>query len=182
MNAAAFIVGPQDGAGAALSDLGRRLGFSPLQPYVSLRQSLKQADQTPLLFFLFAAVANVSSLKPVANALRFSNEQSLRFAPLIYFASELSEETIRGCIAMGFDDVIALPYANGDIGARLGRQMGETKTYYETSTYFGPDRRNRVGPQRSLGSDHGGGQFRRIEIVRSAQGINVLRDDFQVML
>jgi len=83
---------------------------------------------------------------------------------------------------MGFDDVIALPYASGDLGERIGRQVGRTQTYYETATYFGPDRRNRMGESRSLDSDRGGGQFRKIEIVRTDAGVDVLRDDFQVVL
>jgi MFS family permease len=63
----------------------------------------------------------------------------------------------------------------------VGRRI---MTYYETATYFGPDRRNRTGgPERSTGSDHGGGQFRRIEIVRNPDtGIDVISDDLQVVV
>jgi hypothetical protein len=84
---------------------------------------------------------------------------------------------------MGFDDIIALPYSAGDLSERILRQVGRTHTYYETATYFGPDRRNRTGHERSTDSDHGGGQFRRIEIVRNPEsGVAVLRDDFQVVV
>ena len=84
---------------------------------------------------------------------------------------------------MGFDDVIAMPYTGSDLSERIFRQVGRTHTYYETATYFGPDRRNRDGNPRSLDSDHGGGQFRRIEIVRTPKpASNVLRDDFQVVV
>ena len=87
-------------------------------------------------------------------------------------------------IAMGFDDVIALPIGGDDVSDRIARQIGRIQTYYETSTYFGPDRRNRTGgPERGSGSDHGGGQFRRIEIVRNPEtGIDVISDDMQVVL
>ena len=122
------------------------------------------------------------TLKPVADAIRFSSDLRLRFLPLIYFSPEPSVESIRACIQMGFDDVIALPYLSGDLSIRISRQVGNTHTYYETPTYFGPDRRNRMGENRSLGSDHGGGQFRRIEIVRTDTGVDVLQDDFQVVL
>ena len=99
------------------------------------------------------------------------------------FARDPDIETIKSCIKMGFDDVIALPFASGDIGDRIARQVGRIQTYYETSTYFGPDRRNRVGNSRSADSDHGGGQFRRIEIMRNPDtGIELLRDDFQVVV
>ena len=59
----------------------------------------------------------------------------------------------------------------------------EGDAFIDCPTYFGPDRRNRMGNSRSTDSDHGGGQFRRIEIVRNAlTGVDVLRDDFQVVV
>ena len=182
MNASAFVVGPRDGAGAALMDFARNLEFAPVQRYAGLAKAEKQADETPLMFFLCAAVADVRSLKPMADSIRFSLNPRLRYSPLIYFARDLSVEHTKLCIRMGFDDVIALPYS-GDIAERIHRQIGHIQTYYETSTYFGPDRRNRAGSPRPTASDHGGGEFRRIEIVRHADtGVDVLRDDFQVVV
>ena len=164
-------------------DLARALGFMPVQRYQGLARAEKQTDDTPLVFFLCAAVPDVGTLKPMADAIRFSPSLKLRFSPLIYFARDPAIDEIKACIKMGFDDVIALPYASGDIGDRIARQVGSIKTYYETSTYFGPDRRNRAGSKRSSGSDHGGGQFRRIEIRRNPDtGIDVLRDDFEVVV
>jgi hypothetical protein len=183
VNAAAFVVGPRDGAGAALSDLARSIGFAPVERYRGLAQAERQAETTPLVFFLCAGVTDVRTLKPMADAIRFSPSLKLRFSPLIYFARDLSLEGIKLCISMGFDDVIALPYASGDLRERVGRQVGQMQVYYETGTYFGPDRRNRVGEARPEGSDRGGGQFRRIEIRRTPErGTDVLRDDLQVVL
>jgi hypothetical protein len=183
MHAAAFVVGPRDGAGAALFDLARSIGFASVERYRGLARAEKQAETTPLVFFLCAGVTDVKTLKPMAEAIRFSPSLNLRFSPLIYFARDLSIEGIKLCISMGFDDVIALPYASGDLGERIRRQVGQTQIYYETATYFGPDRRNRTGEARSAGSDRGGGQFRRIEIRRTPErGTDVLRDDLQVVL
>ena len=177
------MVGPRDGAAAALMDLARALDFMPVQRYRGLARAERQTDETPLVFFLCAAVPDVRTLKPMADAIRFSPSLKLRFSPLIYFTRDPDLETIKSCIKMGFDDVIALPFASGDIGDRIARQVGRIQTYYETSTYFGPDRRNRVGNSRSADSDHGGGQFRRIEIMRNPDtGIELLRDDFQVVV
>jgi hypothetical protein len=184
LNASAFLVGARNGATASLLELARAIGFNPLERYSGLARVEEQLRRTPLVFFLCAEVANVAALKPIADAVRFSTNPDIRFLPLIYFARELSTEATKACIRMGFDDVIALPYTSGDLSERLFRQVGRTQVYYETATYFGPDRRNRTGgTQRSTGSDHGGGQFRRIEIVRNpATGIDVLRDDFQVVV
>ena len=183
LNASAFVVGPRDGASAALQDLAHALGFMPVERYAGLTRAEKQIKLTPLMFFLCAEVANVATLKPIADTIRFSLSPELRFSPLIYFSRQMSADTIKACIKMGFDDVIAMPYTGADLSERIFRQVGRTHTYYETATYFGPDRRNRVGNPRSPESDHGGGQFRRIEIVRNPDtGVNVLRDDFQVVV
>jgi PleD family two-component response regulator len=183
LNASVFVVGPRDGAGAALQDLARGLGFSPVERYSGLGAVEKQAHVTPLVFFFCAAVADIRTLKPMADAVRFSTSLKLRYSPLIYFTRDPSVETIKACIRMGFDDVIALPYAHGDLDERIRRQIGQTQTYFETATYFGPDRRNRTGNVRSTESDHGGGQFRRIEIIRRVEtGVDVLDDDSQFVV
>lgn len=120
----------------------------------------------------------------MADAIRFSPSLKLRFLPMIYFARDPSLETVKHCIGMGFDDVIALPFSGDDIADRIARQIGHIQTYYETATYFGPDRRNRLGGDpRSATSDHGGGQYRRMEIMRNPDtGVDVISDDLQVVL
>lgn len=183
LNASAFVVGPRDGATAALHELAHVIGFMPVERYSGVARAERQIRNTPLTFFLCAEVADVHQLKPTADAIRFSANADLRFSPLIYFTRQASTETIKLCIRFGFDDVIALPYSGGDLSERVFRQVGRPFTYYETATYFGPDRRNRAGSPRSSDSDHGGGQYRRIEIVRDAEsGVSVLHDDFQVVL
>ena len=183
MNASAFVVGARDGATAALQDLARAIGLMPVERYSGIGRAEKQARNTPLMYFFCAEVGDVQRLKPTADAIRFSPNPDLRFSPLIYFTRQASTETIKACIRLGFDDVIALPYTGGDLSERIFRQIGRPFTYYETANYFGPDRRNRTGNPRSADSDHGGGQFRRIEIVRNPDsGISVLRDDFQVVV
>jgi hypothetical protein len=165
-------------------DLARSVDFESVQRYQGLARAEKQAGKTPLIFFLCAPVKDVRTLKPMADAIRFSPSLKLRLMPLIYFAFEPSLDTVKHCISMGFDDVVALPIAGDDVTGRIGRQIGVIQTYYETATYFGPDRRNRDGgPQRSTESDHGGGQFRRIEIMRNPDtGVDVIRDDMQIVL
>lgn len=182
MHAAAFVVGSNEGASAVLAGMARGLGFDVVERYRSLRQAERQLAETPLAFFLCTAVARVAELRPMAEAIRFSESLKLRFSPLIYFPRDPSIEDTKACISMGFDDVIALPYAGADLGSRLARQVGKPFTYYETPTYFGPDRRNRNGNTRSADGDHGGG-YRRIEIVRNPlTGIELLSDDSQFVI
>ena len=178
MRAAAYVVGPLDGPGAALMDMARRLSFSAVLPYGGVAQAEQQVNRTPVCFFLFAAVPDVGTLRGVAEAIRFCPSRRVRFSPLIYFSESPSIDTITRCINMGFDDVITMPFTRARLIERIDRQIGQSHIYYETPGYFGPDRRDRVtGPSRAAESRIGG-QFRRLEIVRNLlTGVNVVRDD-----
>jgi len=175
MRACAYVVGPSDGPGAALTDLARGLGFPVVQPYAGLVAAETQAQQTPLLFFLFAASDDVGNLKPVADAIRFSPSRRIRFSPMVYFSESPLVEAIRTCVEMGFDDVLTLPFTHQRVATRLQRLVDHTQVYFETATYLGPDR----GAQQTHG--RAGGQYRRLEIIRSpARGVSVMRDEMQV--
>lgn len=181
MKAAAYVVGPLDGPGAALMDLARRLDFEAVMPYAGVAQAEHQVSRTPVCYFLFAAVPDVALLRGVAEAIRFCPSRRVRFSPLVYFSESPSIETITRCINMGFDDVITMPFTRARVAERIARQVGQSQIYYETPGYFGPDRRDRVtGPKRAAESRMGG-QFRRLEIVRNLlTGVNVLRDDLHM--
>lgn len=170
MKACAHIVGPQDGPGAALSDLARSLGFAVVQPYAGLGPAEAQAQQTPLMFFLFAAVEDVATLKATADSIRFANARRIRFSPLVYFSESPSVDAIRACVEMGFDDVITLPFTGSRVRDRLGRLIDRKLVFFESAHYFGPDRRSAAD----------GGASRRIEIIRSADvGVSVIRDEMR---
>ncbi|MBK8084849.1 MAG: hypothetical protein IPK28_14070 [Devosia sp.] len=172
MKACAYVVGPSDGAGEALRDMARSLGFAVVLPYSGLAAAETQAHQTPLLFFMFAAVDEVPSLKPVADSIRFSPSRRIRLSPLVYFAESPSLDQIRLCIDMGFDDVITLPFTPQRITGRLKRMVERPIVFHETSAYLGPERRSVSGDSRS--------QYRRLEIMRTATaGVSVLRDEMR---
>ena len=178
MKAAAYIVGPLDGPGAGLTAMAQRLEFGAVLPYAGIMAAEQQASQTPVCFFLFAAVPDVASLRSVAEAIRFSPSRRIRFSPLIYFSESPSIEAITACINMGFDDVITMPFTRTRVMERVRRQIGTNLTYYETAGYFGPDRRDRVTAPKRAAETRVGGQFRRLEIVRNLMtGVNVVRDD-----
>jgi hypothetical protein len=183
MKACAYIVGPENGPATALRDLARRIGFDSVHPYKSVAVAEQQTLVTPLIYFLFAAVTEPRKLKPVADAVRLAPSKRVRFSPMIYFSESPSLETIRACIGMGFDDVITLPFTLARIEERLERQVERTLVYYETDTYFGPDRRNRMEDEEVHSGRGSGGQYRRLEIMRSTNaGVNVLKDDLHVVL
>lgn len=183
MKACAYIVGPENGPAAALKEIARRIGFDSVRPYKSVAIAEQQTRLTPLVYFLFAAVEDPRQLKSIADAIRLSPSKRVRFSPMVYFSESPSLDTIRACIGMGFDDVITLPFTLARIEERLDRQVERTLVYYETDTYFGPDRRGRMEDEPVHSGRGSGGQYRRLEIMRSANaGVNVLKDDLHVVL
>lgn len=182
MRACAYVVGPEEGFSGALKDVARHLGFEAVQRYRDLPQAERQLLATPLVFFLFAATDDLRKIKPVTEAIRFSSNARLRFSPMIYFSDSASIETIRTCINLGFDDIITLPFTLKRLEERLDRQLDRPLVYYQTPTYFGPDRRGRLDPdegQHFRGTD---GEYRRFEITRGPGGVHVLKDEVHVMI
>lgn len=174
--ATAFIVGPRDGPGAALADLARLLGFASVLPYQDAAAAEQQAARTPLLFFFFAAVDETAALRPAAAAIRGFPGRRLRFSPLVYFPESPQPEAVRLCVQLGFDDVMTLPFSPERVQERLARQVNRPLAFFETPTYFGPDRRGEAHAGNT--ERRGGGRHRRFEIVRTpASGVSILRDD-----
>lgn len=183
MKACAFVVGPEDGQGAALRLLARQIGFDAAYPYRDIADAERQSASTPLIFFLFAAVDSLRRLQRVTEAIRRSDSRSVRFSPMIYFSETPSLDTIRACINMGFDDIITLPFTLNRVEERIERQIYRTVVYYETPSYFGPDRRNRLGHETGHSGRGTGGQHRRLELVRNpGTGITILRDDAEQVM
>jgi len=178
MRAFAFVIGPDNAPRAALLDVARGLGFTGVAPLLAMSQVEQQTQVTPLCYFLFAATEDLGSLRSVANAVRFSSMRRLRFSPLIYFAESPSAEAISACLNMGFDDIITMPFSRKRVLERVARQVGQNVVFYETATYFGPDRRGRAGAPLDGPDQRKGAPFRRLEIVRNpVNGVNVLRDE-----
>lgn len=183
MRAYAYIVEPANRPGDALADVARSVGFEGMAPFAGLSQAALQLAQTPICFFLFAATSNLSSYRQVADSIRFSANRRLRFSPMIYFTDAASTEDISTCINMGFDDIITMPFSRQRVVDRLARQIGTPLTYYETASYFGPDRRGRSQlPDRGADTRLSmGGQHRRIEIVRhTSTGVSIVSDNRHV--
>jgi hypothetical protein len=169
--ATAFINGDRSAATTHLRTLAAQVGFDPILPYVSMDDVERRSHVTPLTFFLSAEVAEVGSLVSHVHAIRKSAHHDLRFSPLIYFCETPSLEIIRRCIGMGFDDIIAAPFSPRVVTQRLHRQVGTPLGYFETGTYFGPDRRRHATERNDAPPV---GEFRRYEIVRDlTHGISI---------
>lgn len=144
MNNTAFIVGTGDGPFRSLSDIARGAGFNIIKPFKKLSEVEQQTSVSPICFLLFSQVPDVAILSDIVHPIRACKRQGVRFMPLIYFCEDPSREAIRGCITMGFDDVITIPFSFDCIQRRLERHLDNPVTYFETAEYFGPNRRQDV--------------------------------------
>ncbi|MBF0679589.1 MAG: hypothetical protein IR164_11705, partial [Devosia sp.] len=178
MDAYVYIAGPDDDRCAALFDLVSGIGFTGVSSFRGIAQVSEQIARNPICFILCSSVADPRQLRATAAAVRFCDQPSVRFSPLIYLTEHPSIETTMACANMGFDDVVALPQSRAQLRERLEHQVGEMKVYYEASGYFGPDRRRNTVSRRDGADVRQGGPFRRFELIRDARsGISVMREE-----
>ncbi len=71
MKAAAFVCRASGWAGRSIDGYGTAADFSSVLPYAGVLQAEQQTNRTPVCFFLFAAVPDVSTLRGVGGAIRF---------------------------------------------------------------------------------------------------------------
>lgn len=179
MFASAFIVGPQDGPGLALKQLSTDIGFRRVEWLSDVSEAEEQAKTTPVCYFMFPSSLNEATLRQVSALVRGSRNRQVEFAPLISFCEVPSERNIRTYLNMGFDDILVPPFHAKNVKARLELQMARRIIFFETATYFGPDRRRMEGFNADGHALRGkGGDHRRIEMVRDPNiGVKILKDE-----
>ena len=178
MFASAFIVGPDDGPGLALEQLAQDVGFRHVLWLNDLTEAEEQTKQTPICFFFFSSALDPELTKEIVSALRSSRNRQIKFAPLVAFCEEPTEKAIRCYLNAGFDDILIPPFNARTASDRLRYLVRHHTVFFETKTYFGPDRRRNIGlKDRGHALRGTGGEHRRIEIVRDPNvGDKILRD------
>jgi len=175
MNSAAFLVGSGDGPPSASRDMANYAGFAVTRTFTNLADVEQQTNRTPICFFLFEQVPDITMLADIVRPIRRCKRQDVRFSPLIYLCDTPSREVIRGCISMGFDDIIARPFECSRVNERLAKQVGRPVNYYETEKSFGPYRRTDSRGYFPTKTDINGGQHRQLKFVRNLiTGISIL--------
>ncbi len=175
MQSAAFVVGPPDGAGDALVQLGSEVGFETVAFYASPQQVLAQSRRTPVCFFLVSSSVPKTQISDFVTEIRLHSDTNLKYAPMLYLSEDPSPRTISFCMQSGFDDIVAPPFTAARLTERLRAQLGATKIYCRTDTYFGPDRRRLERPGDPVNERRGtGGNCDIMEVRRDLRvGINV---------
>lgn len=125
----------------SLEDIARSAGFGETKTVLSRRAFVRGERNCILNFFFIHYHLGSSLMSAVISSIRASGDIETKFAPIILFTTDLSFEDYLEYIRLGFDDVITLPEKRELITSRLTNQVGHDIEYFETATYFGPDRR-----------------------------------------
>jgi hypothetical protein len=139
----AFLVGRTGPQSASLAQIAQRTGFGQIEPLTARRHYVPDKR---LNFFIVHRHLNATMMTAVIRSIRLSDDDQIRFAPVILFAEDGPFETYLNYVHMGFDDVITLPDKQPVLIQRLTSQLWSEQVYFETRDYFGPDRRRLESP------------------------------------
>jgi CheY-like chemotaxis protein len=82
-----------------------------------------------------------------ARMIRKSKDSPNRKLPLVLVTADATLSTVKDAINAGIEEFIVKPVRSKDVLARLVRLMDSPREYYESGSYFGPDRRRRIDPK-----------------------------------
>ena len=134
----ACLVGETAGQRKTLETLALRTGFVSISMDESGAGFPDRVDRRTAFFFFHCQVGE-ELLGGTLHRIR-TNDQLL-FDPAILVVGECSEREVVRYINLGFDDIVVLPEAARVLERRFTNQLGAPISYFETATYFGPDRR-----------------------------------------
>ncbi|MGJ8527297.1 hypothetical protein [Maritalea sp.] len=164
---------------ALIGDIATDLGFKSVRPFLGLGEVERQPKVSSASFFLFDYAANFDTTRAQIKSIRESDDILVRFAPLICFVETPSKAIILECVDVGFDDILTLPWSVDKIRKRLSKQIDVKHTFFETNSYFGPDRRrfNENYDQHKYNTPSPGSGYRRYGFVRNSfSGVQIMSE------
>ncbi len=182
MQATAFIIGAQGQCNQGLMDLSLDIGFRTVLNFTNIGAAEQQVKRTPICFFLFALTCSAHSTPGISRAIRTSRNRQIKYAPMIGLTENPEPRLIEATLQLGFDDILIPPFSAKSVPPRLNSHLNRRITFFETTQYFGPDRRVGDGihkepahhPDRGKGGDH-----RKVLISRNLEtGVSILKDQF----
>jgi hypothetical protein len=169
----ACLIAETAGQRRTLETLAARTGFGG----ISLDETgpgFPADDDRRLPFFFFHSLIQDALL---ADALgRIRSDSRYRFSPAVLIIGECSMSDVVRYVNLGFDDIVTLPEAARTLERRFAHQIGTPVSYFETATYFGPDRR-RIKREGESAANKPAGEFRHVRylIQRTPLGVDILR-------
>ncbi len=183
MHATAFLIGIDEKSSGGLLYASLDYGFSQIMNYSDIDLVEKQMEKTPLCFFLFSLDEDIKKIPQTVKLIRFNKNKNIRYAPIVGFTKRPDPKIVNACLQFGFDDIVVSPFSIEKILTRQKELVGKDISFYETSTYFGPDRRRTENPNLQRDKLHPkrgeGGDYRKVVVSRSAEkGIEVISDEY----
>jgi len=174
-NCHALLAGSDKGWMTQMANLARQVGFESCATLRSER-SLKAYRLGPLPFIFVHSRANKELQAEALAIVRGHYDLNLRFLPVILMTEERGYEEVKAFVKAGYDDVIITPCPTSTLMHRLQLQISEPWDYFQTSTYFGPDRRRLDMPMpENERRTRGGFFFRRFVVQRNARrGVQIV--------
>lgn len=163
---AALIFAPDRHAYDLMAELARHLDFGHVLDYTRLNAV---PPRTLPFYLIHNGVADHVKMR-LLRGLRATEEPRRRYAPIICIIPQGPRHQMVPQVEMGFDEVLFLSDALGEINKAMTGQLGRELLYIESPQYFGPDRRrleriSRGDPRRVPG----GTEHRRIQVLRDPE-------------
>ncbi len=141
----------------AIFDLCEAAGFGECRRYHSPDDVTGFRRTTPPVLFLCDKLGPEVASRALAGV-RQHPVMELRFTPIIMITTDRTETSILRYIQTGYDDIIVYPCEPEAAATRVLGQFNQMQNYYQTETYFGPDRRrNQANPYE--GGKRGRGEY-----------------------
>ena len=177
-NCSAYVIVNDSEWQTRLSHIMRQIGFNAIYKLVNT-QALATRHPTHLPFLFIHSKSDRTFFEDVVGEIRNDGDDDVRFMPIIMLSSDHTEQEIGRHLALGCDDIIIYPSPVRRVVARLRQQIHLPQEYFQTATYFGPDRRKgqnaKDHPDRRGGVDS---YYRRITIRRDIRGgIKILSNE-----
>lgn len=169
----ACLVAETPGQRRTLETLATRTGFGGLS-IDETGVGYPASNERRLPFFFFHSLVSDGFLRGAMDRIRADEHH--RFSPAVLVIGECSLNEVVRYINLGFDDIVSLPEAARVLERRFAHQLGTQFPYFETGTYFGPDRRRaRRGTDGNEPKRPGQFRYVRYLIQRAPSGVEILR-------
>lgn len=99
------------------------------------------APDGPIRFYLVDYRVDDRRKEQIISRVRGSGSNNVKYAPVILIVGNCPADAILTYSRYGFDDIVTLPQRAQALAERFEAQLNRECLYYETETYFGPDRR-----------------------------------------
>ena len=166
----AYVISSEIEWQSRLSYVLRQVGFSECIRLSSTRGILP-LHPTHLPFLLIHSNADKQFALKSVDQVRTNGDDAIRFMPIIMLTDEQSERTIQKFLALGCDDIVLYPCTAPPLAKRLRMQILQSQKYFQTQSYFGPDRRrNETAPPHPDRRGGKGSLYQNFEIKRDVRG------------